>query len=87
MRKTVTSYACDGCGKKVNAARDLQSFTVVLNKRGSGWIFGDNAWADLCASCEVRLVEAVEPILGVGVIALLRENEPTKPKPKRRARR
>lgn len=87
MRKTTTIYTCDGCGKKASEARDLRPFTLVYNKRGSGWIFGDDAWRDLCDECESRLIAAVEPILGSGVMALRRDHEETRPKPKRRTRR
>lgn len=87
MRKTVTTYSCDGCGKKVNDGKELRSFTVVLNKRGSGWIFGDDAWADLCNECEARLIEAVEPILGSGVVALRRDQDVATTSRKTRTRR
>jgi hypothetical protein len=88
MRKTVTTYTCDGCGKKADNYRDLRPFTIVLNRRGSGWIFGDDAWADLCDECEGRLIAAVEPLLGSGVVALRRENdEARKTKSRKRARR
>lgn len=87
MRKTTTIYTCDGCGKRVNEYKDLRPFTVVMNKRGSGWIFGDDAWADLCDECEGRLIAAVEPILGAGVLALRRDQDETRPKRKKRVRR
>lgn len=87
MRKTVTTYVCDGCGKKVNEGKALRPFTLVMNKRGSGWIFGDDAWADLCDDCEARLIAAVEPILGAGVVALRRDQDDVRPKRKARSRR
>lgn len=84
MRKSVITYTCDSCGKKVDGAKELRTFTIVLNRRAHGWVFGDSAWADLCDPCEARLIAAVEPILGSGVVELRRE--PVDVKPKRRSK-
>lgn len=86
-RRTVTTYTCDGCGKKVDGAKDLKSFTLVRNTRGRGWDFGTDAWAELCDTCEGSLIAAVEPILGSGVIDLRREAEERPKSSPRKARR
>jgi hypothetical protein len=80
MRKSVTTFTCDGCGKKVESARDLRNFTLVLSRRGRGWEFGHDSWAELCDECEARLIATVEPILGSGVVDLRREKADEKTK-------
>jgi len=69
-RKTTIEWTCDGCGKTVDSVRELQGFALV--KRGRGRARDEYENADLCELCEVRLIEATEPILGSEVAVFLR---------------
>jgi len=71
MRKTTTIYNCDGCGKTAKSSRELRRFALVQYGRGrTGREWSDAL--DLCDSCEARLIETLEPILGASVIELRR---------------
>jgi hypothetical protein len=76
MRKTVITHVCDGCGTIQKQVRDLRKFGIVYHARGRAQSEYHNA--DLCDTCEGRLLAAVEPIVGSDVLGLRREQTPTK---------
>lgn len=61
MRKTTTTYLCDGCGEKAEKSSDLQRFQIV--KTSFGGRSDVEVGIDLCANCEGNLLAAVSPFV------------------------
>ena len=74
MRKTSTTYICDGCGRTQKNSKDLRGFSLV--HRGRGRASDTNINRDLCDACEARLIEIMEPLFGSEVVDLRRVDEP-----------
>ena len=57
MKRTITTYTCDGCGNTVERPRDLRKFTLVPSGPSGRNRYRDAPAFEVCDSCEEKVLE------------------------------